>query len=393
MVPGGDYLKLSDLNNYYLSYNLFQFSLGLIGVFLNLFFFSKGGYGSVFYFQILSNVFLITFFILTGYLMKRYHPKKLYLLGEVSLIALLMAVLFIGGVLTNVIIFGILYGVTEGIYWASSNLLTLKVPKRAQRVSFVAINNLIGGVVALFAPAIGGLLIQYSTFTGAFKFLNDFLLASVILLLSGYFVMKLRQKVKEQSAFKLGNIGIEDRQYQKFKLYFSLSQIFLLPFAVIMPIYVFEATNSYAIAGIYASYLLFFTILSNFIFRKSFNENGIFPKVGVAAIILSSFLLVLPILPIPLNAFVFGGIVTLFSTPLENFALVKFMNLVEKRKATTSQLFWTNREWYLVTGRVLVFVGLLMIPGTFLTSSLSLILVFPILSFYSLYYLRLMKKN
>lgn len=136
--------------------------------------------------------------------------------------------------------------------------------------------------------------------------------------------------------------------YNKFKAYFFLSQLFAIPFLVILPIYVFQTTGSYLIAGIFASYFVLASVVSNILFRNGVKRWNAFVKISILAIILSSFALIFTrSVGAPLNAFIFTGIYTFFSTPLDNKTSFNFYRMIDSYSDINRVFFWINRQYYI----------------------------------------------
>ena len=116
--------KNKDILNFYLSFNAYSFGGGLIGVFLNLFFFTNDSYITVLYFQIISFVIILAGYLISGYLMNRYGPKHLYVFGLALSIILFVGLFAYSSVFSNVLVFSVAYGLASGLFWSGCNLLT-----------------------------------------------------------------------------------------------------------------------------------------------------------------------------------------------------------------------------------------------------------------------------
>lgn len=384
----------SNLKNYYISYNLFQLSQGLIGIFLNLFFFVNGGYLAVLEFQAASYILIGLSFALSGYVLQEYYPKQVYAIAEIALVVLLVSMLFLVGYLSNVILFGILFGAVSGFFWAGNNILMYVIPRRSERMKFVTLNNILGGLIALAAPTVGGVLVQFSSFPGNLKFAFDFAAASLFLLISAFYILRTSTMPEKNPRFSIIRTLIQKgKSYFHFRLYFFTSQFFFTAFSIIMPIYVFEATGSFVIAGIFASYTTLLAIATNFVLRGGFKAGSRLIEAAIAGIMLSSLLLLPGVMPSPANVFAYGGIFTVLSTPLENSALVEFMRHLDKKNMQNIVALWVNREYYLMAGRAVVIGSLFLALDTILKNPLNILVVFPVLALYSLSYYKIIKRK
>ncbi len=381
------------LRNYYLSFNLYMFAFGLVSVFLNLLFFSQGSYLAVVYFNLATYFFLPITFALSGYLLGRYRPKHLYMIGEIAIIAVFASLFVFGNLVSNVIVFGSLYGIASGVFWAGNNVVGYDLTKNSDRTEFISTNNLISGIVGLIAPLVAGILIQYSNLPGVLKFLWDFAAASVFLIASSAMMMRLKSKEK-RIRFSLRGTVVKNRaEYTKFKFYYVLREFFMIPCLVILPIYVFQITNSYLIAGVFASYVVVVSVLANLAVKKGLRIRSDLTFLAIFAIIGSSaFLLVPSIVAPPINVFIFAGIYIAATTPLDNAANSEFMKFIDRNSDVNRVMFWINNEYYLGISRVFILVILALVI-ILLQNSLNLILIFPVLSLYSFVYLTIGKNN
>ena len=384
----------ANVKNYYLSYNLFSVAAGLIGVFLNVFFLATVSYAAVLYFQLATWIVTIITYILAGYFMRRYHPKYLYVAGLGLGVTLLAAMLVGGGSISSVIIFGLIYGASVGVLYAGNNVIQYDITKGTDRTSFVAINNLLIGISSLVAPVAAGVLISISPLPGVYKFLYDFLIAIVFLVASAIFILRIRHKGKYKLKYSIRSTFINaGKGYSKYNWYFAVWMIYAVGYSVIVPLYVFQTTGSYLITGIFAGFEVLISILANFVFRKGFNERGAFAKYAIPGLFLSSFVLLMPkIIPPPVNAFVFVFLATIFTTPLDNVANVKYMKFIDKNKKIDRALFWANREYYLVIGRVAILAPMILLVYL-LPAGVSFVALMPLLSLYGIVYYAIIGKG
>ena len=383
-------LDSTNIKNYYASFNLDQFAVGLISVFINLFFFATQNYAAVLYFELATFIVALVTYIPAGYLMRRYHPRYLYLIGLALSIILLVDLLVATGALASVFIFGIIYGASIGVYYAGNNVIMYDITKRSNRTSFVATNNFLTGAASLIAPVLAGALIEFTTFTGVYKFIWDFAIAIIFFVLSAILILRIKQHGKFGLKYSIKGTLIKAKKgFSKFNIYFVVSQIFSFGVGIILPIYVFQITQNYLVTGIFVGYEVLLYIAANYVFRKGFAKSGPFAKYSIPVIILSSLLMLFPsIVPPPINAFIFAGIFTFLAAPLDNMVTVEYMRFLDKNKDINRALFWANREYYLVIGRVII-LGFMIFLLAHITNTLSFVLILPALSIYSLIYYKI----
>ena len=156
-----------------------------------------------------------------------------------------------------------------------------------------------------------------------------------------------------------------------------------------LPIYVFEVTGSYVVTGVYASYSILISIVANLWWRNGFRREGRFTLAAVLGIVASSAVLLVRWDP-PWDAFVFIGVYTLLSTPLNNMVTVDFMDRIDRSGDLDRTWVWADRELYLGIGRA-VGLGATIVLATYLIRNpVDLILIVPLLTLYALSYVRLL---
>lgn len=349
-------MNMGKVRMYYLSFNLYNFSAGLIAVFLNLFVLATASLLGVIYFNIVYFAGLEIFYFASVYALDYLDPKDLYIIGSViraiTLILIMIAALFV----SNILVFGFAYGASIGTFWLGNNILVSDVSKEIDRKDFVLKLSVIGDAVSIIAPIAAGIMIQYSQFAGPLRFAYDFVAGAIVLGASAY-TLSIVKFPKEQKAvkFRLGNSALKHESYGHFKIYFFLNQICTIPFSIILPIYVFLVTNSYVITGIYGSMILLLSLFANYLTKISPSKWDAFLKLGIVASILSSILLFFPSYINGLAAvFIFTIIYTIFSTPLQNQAYSNFIEMIDKSKINRIH-FWINREYYITAGRAVLF--------------------------------------
>ncbi len=380
----------TNIRHYYASYNIDQFAVGLIGVFLNLFFFSTQNYAAVLYFDLATFLIALVTYLTSGYMLRMHHPKSLYLIGIGLSILLLVDLLLATGPLASVFVFGLIYGASIGIFYAGNNVIMYDLTKRYNRTSFVAMNNFLTGAAALIAPVVAGALIEFTTFSGVYKFFWDFAVAIIFFIASAILVLRIKQRGRFGLRYSIKSTLIKvGKSYSKFNIYFVVSQIFGLAASIILPIYVFQITGNYLVTGVFASYEVLLYIIANFVFRRGFVETSRYAKYFVPGIIVSSLIMLAPkIIPPPVNAFIFGGIFTFLATPLDNRVTVEYMRFFDSHKNINRALFWANREYYLTIGRAIILSAMLLFLY-YVKDTFSFVLMLPVVSLYSLIYYKI----
>ena len=385
--------RIGTVGSYFLSFNLYAFATGLVGVFLNLFFLSNYSFLAVLYFQIATYATELTAYLLSSYLLPRWRPKRLYVLGLALSAFVLVDLLAASRIVSNAFFFGALWGTAMGVFWAGNNPMMHDITRNANRTPFVATNGFLTGVVTLVAPVSAGALVQFSDFTGVLRYLWDFAITAVFLLASALVILRTRgetdrpmQDLSDTSRRRPG------REFARFRIYFAASQLFVIPVGIILPIYVFQVTGSYVETGFFASYTILVSIAANLWWRNGFRREGRFALLAVLAIVASSVLLLVQWRP-PLDAFAFVGVYTLLSTPLGNMVTVDFMDLIDRIGDLDRTRVWADREFYLGVGRAVVLGATIVISTYFIRNSMDLILILPFLSLYAVSFLVVLRSR
>ena len=379
------------IERYYLSFNLYALGNGLVAVFLNLYFLSNYSYLAVLDFQLVTYATAYSAYALSGYVLPKYSPKHLYVVGLALSGLVLIDLLIVRGPLSNAFAFGLLWGAAMGVFYAGNNPMMHDLTRSANRTTFVATNNLLTGAVSLVAPVCAGALIQYSTYPGVERYLWDFLVACGVFLLATLVILEVRDEARPARGYTVPrSIRGPGPGYSRFQLVFVVSQLFSIPIGIILPIYVFERTGSYLITGVFASYLVLLSVVANLAFRKGFRPDGPVALGAVLGIILSSLVLLLSWDP-TVSAFLFGGVYTVLVTPLNNFVMVEFMERIDRDPGVDRVLLWANREFCLGVGRMIVLGGMIAFAAFLIRNPVNQVYLLPLLATGTLAYLGVVK--
>ncbi len=372
---------------YFISFNLYNFSNGLLSAFLNLFVLATASLEAVVFFNIFFYAGLEISYFATAYALDYMEPKDMYIIGDVIRAATLAMLILAAYLVSNVIIFGLLYGVSIGTFWLGNNILISDVSKGVDRRDFVYKNSIIGGVVGFIAPVLAGFMIEYSQFSGPLRFVYDFIAAIIVLLASAYVmhISKLSRSSKPIK-FKFSDSIIKDKGYTNFKIYTFFWQMFAIPFGIILPVYVQIVTNSYVITGLYVSALVIVGIFSNYLAKLRYKYWEKFTKAGVVIMILSGSLLFIPQINPLVSIFLYSVVYTIFSTALNNQASTNLLEVIDS-SAKDRMYFWINREYYITGGRA-VSLALMAIIMVYFPNINLLVYLIPVMGLYCITYLK-----
>lgn len=348
---------------YYVSYGLFSFSNGLFGIFINVLFFNSNNISDVIYYQLSLQISQTLFFLVGTYLIAYVSARFLYSIGT-FLKAAVISSLFISPFFSgNAVYFGLLYGVSSGIFWAGNATFTLAISKTIKRFNFLSINSAVSNLNSLVSPLVAGILIAYSFATGIERYLNDFLLASILLLLSGIVSLLVRSSGEKGGEFHVKNTIIKEDKYGKFRLLFFTSSILGMVMSAVIPVYVFYLTRNFVLTGIYGTVTASVGFVSNAIAPYMKKKVKRYVPYAIFLVILSSLAYIVRFSYTLILIFLASSIILFFITPLSNLGVSEFMQYLDGFKRTRH--FWINREYYLVAGRVLSLAGILFVADYF----------------------------
>jgi MFS family permease len=394
--PGGGAAgerRFGAVGSYFLSFNLYAFGNGLVAVFLNLFFLSNYSFLAVLYFQVATYAAELAAYLASSYLLPTWRPKQLYVLGLALSGFVLADLLAASRMVANSFLFGALWGVAMGVFYAGNNPMMHDITRRSDRTPFVATNGFLNGLVTLVAPASAGALVQFSTFSGVMRYFWDFSVTGVFLVVSAVVVLGIHGEAERRmrdpgDAAQRGPTG----EFARFRPYFALGQVFAIPYGILLPIYVFQVTGSYVVTGLFASYSILVGIAANFAFRHGYRRDGPFALAAVAGIVASSAVLFVP-WAAPLNAFLYAGIYTVLATPLGNMVTVEFMDRIDRDPTLDRVRVWADREVWLGLGRAAVLLVTIALATYWVRTPTGLVVLLPILSLYALAYLPALRRS
>ncbi len=370
---------------YYISFNLYNFSTGLVGIFLNLFVLATSSLLGVIYFNIFYYGSLELSYFATIYALDYFSPKDLYVAGSVIRAFTLLFILFAALFVSNILAFGFLYGVSIGTFWLGNNIIMSDISKGVDRNEFSLRVNAIGNAVNLVAPTAAGIIIEYSQFTGPLRFGYDFIAAAIILLAAAYLLHQVKfPKEEKVIKFRPHKSIISHSNYRYFKLYYMFWCMFSIPFSIILPIYVFFITKSYVITGIYGSVTLLIALFSTYLIKMGSKYWKLFLNIAIASSIIISILLFIPSSRYSLSIiFIYTIIYTIFSTPLQVQATANFLDMIDRSKIDRIH-FWINREYYITAGRTVAFAAIALTLIYFKSDIVYSIYLIPPMSLYLL---------
>jgi YQGE family putative transporter len=178
-----------------LSITLYNLIAPILSTFTNAFLFREShSFSTVAYYNIFLYLSIPLGFFLNGILLRRFTANMLYVVGLFLQTLTVSAIVFVAK--TDAItlsIFGIVYGITIGIYWANRNLLTLKTTHTDNRIYFSSLESNSNTITDILMPiAIGwfitaGTPAHFYTATQAYRYLG---VLSLLIVTAILFLMK-----------------------------------------------------------------------------------------------------------------------------------------------------------------------------------------------------------
>lgn len=154
-----------------ISYALFIAAFPLLNVFINAFFWRQpGGLTYVLFYNLGWYIGLPIGFYVNGLLLKKLHIKYLYFFGVVAQGISPFLAVFVGNTgVASVLVYGIIYGLAGGFYWANKNYLTLRLTKGTNRVYYNSIEYTTDLTVSVIVPILAGWIIVFGENLGLYS--------------------------------------------------------------------------------------------------------------------------------------------------------------------------------------------------------------------------------
>jgi len=165
---------------------IFSFTSSLAGIFLNIFLFKLGGLESSVLFGFISFSFLLTFYVLSGWTLKRVSSKVLIYFG-LACLAASYGLLFIlqGDAIKFLIPIAIVNGIGSGNFWAGFNISQYIITHEETRSRYFGRSGSLLSIIQIFGPVIGGTIISLAAYlvlpaTAGYAFLFFVVVLSIV---------------------------------------------------------------------------------------------------------------------------------------------------------------------------------------------------------------------
>jgi len=103
-------------------------------------------------------------FYLNGYLLRRYYPNHLHMVGSVARGLVIAALMFLPTINYPLsFLFGLLHGAASSLFWGNRNWMVLKVTTSSNRLYFSGLDQISNTLSGIIVPVLLGVFIVYGT--------------------------------------------------------------------------------------------------------------------------------------------------------------------------------------------------------------------------------------
>ncbi len=170
------------------------FAWALANVFVNIFFFSHSNLTTTVFYNLISLVFLLVFYFLSGWSLRKFSSGTLIKTGILAWAVFYLLMFYLKTEVVNyVLLLGFINGFAAGNYWAGFNLSQYIYTNQNKRIEYFGSSTGVASFLQAIAPFIGGFIISvpnlhkfFGINTGyGLLFLFVFLIFATVLLVVG----------------------------------------------------------------------------------------------------------------------------------------------------------------------------------------------------------------
>lgn len=135
-------------------------------------------------------------FYLNGVMLKRYSVRKMYFIGSLlrsSLIALLIFFPAVNPLM--IVLFGLGYGLTSGIFFSNKNLLTVELTNSSNRIYFQSLDFISQTITSILVPLAIGSLIVFGSDLALYSPKEAYYAIAVVMILFSLFLGSIIKKI------------------------------------------------------------------------------------------------------------------------------------------------------------------------------------------------------
>lgn len=211
----------SDTQKMLLTIGLYYLTAPIFGIFVNAFLWRQTqDILLVAFYNAIMFSFITAGFYLNGFLLRRYSVAVPYTLSLVISCFALTVLLFLPHITYPIILFyGIIDGVTAGVYWANRNLLTLKTTASDNRIYFSSIETTISTLSKVFIPFVIGWFITLGSILNWYTPVQGYQMLVVYLLIVIFFLGKISRTMEsKKQPIEKQFVKSASKKWQHFRL-------------------------------------------------------------------------------------------------------------------------------------------------------------------------------
>lgn len=235
----------------------------------------------------------VSYFIL-GFIVDKTDRVWFYRLGILIKGAFIVLIVFLGKDLAKMAaLAGAVYGIAEGSYYSSYNIMKCEIIPKRQADTFIALNTLFNKLINIVFPILIGFLIDVSTFMSVAIYV---LVIVAIQLLFSFFIKSQRPENSSFRFFKyLKSLKTHTEDYERIKRFYPLAFVYgattiCTSLASLLAIYTFKTNLN---LGLFTAGFSIISVISLLLFKKYSKEGhrkilyiimGILPLCGALSV-------------------------------------------------------------------------------------------------------------
>lgn len=304
-------------------------------------------------------------FYINGLLLKYYPPHILYSVGLATKGISMATLIFLPALtLATIVSFGLLYGITVGMYWANRNFLTLVTTTSNNRIYFSGLESLSKSITDVMTPFLIGILITFGTMIALYTPRDGYKILAIIMLLIvvriGMTILRLRTSRQTVSLF----ITNASRQWANFRIYNTVLGFLTVGIMMLPPLMVLVLVGEEGALGIIQSLAALLSAFVVYGFSKTLHIRHRFKLLVVSIIISIAGALLFSLFYSALGVFLFIASVALALPFWWAYMSSMSYDLIDKEYSEITKRYAAvcDREVYINIGRVLtlvLFLGLI----------------------------------
>jgi MFS transporter, YQGE family, putative transporter len=342
-----------DAKNLVKSIFLFNAILPLLSIFLTAFLFRQTESQvlvGVFYIFLFSGITLAFYF--NGFLLKKYRSNILMIAGLIfKSLVFLVLIFYPANNLIYIILFGLLYGIVVGIYWANRNFLTLIATESENRIYFSSLESLSKSASDIITPLFIGIFLTaiayYTQFTNhdGYKILS--ILMFIIIIWTILVAIRIKTPLKDVSLLVKNN----SRKWKIFRFYnFSLG--FLTIGTILLPpLMIFRLVGEEGSLGTLQSIAALLSAILVYGMAKSMQTQNRFRLIKSSTVISLIGIITYSLTYSPIGVFTFMAAIALSQPFWWTYMSSLSYDLIQSQELKRQYAGLCDREIYLNLGR------------------------------------------